>query len=453
MAPTAGGRKQGILKDPPTEEEDKFICKKCKVEVKDDEKALGCEVCEYWYHIKCENDPEEVYDFMSSAEQGKQLNWSCSFCHHGCSMLQKRIRKIEEKQLKMAEAQQEMEFTLSKLVVSVEENKEKSEGMEDRLGQLEVKSLQTSEAVEKCTTGINATMERLGTVKAKLESIMGTSATVMEKRAAESQNETIVKQGDVKQCRDQEEMYREICDMRSRENNIVIYGFPESNSEDTSRKIEHDRGIVKDLLVACNLESEQSKILWVSRLGRPRQDRSKPRPILVKLLDITVKRNIFGNIKLLQGNRVFENVRIKHDLTRRELQQESTLWNEAKKLNGRRKGETCSCWTTLEEENSEGKGTWKSNGPQRSGEVRGPKATGRKEHPVTLVPGRKSSEYVHNVNRNTLFMSSNVDVYSMDKRRELETRIKEMEVPPSIICLQEVNLRITGMKGLQQSIH
>lgn len=34
--------------------------------------------------------------------------------------------------------------------------------------------------------------------------------------------------------------------------------------------------------------------------------------------------------------------------------------------------------------------------------------------------------------------SSNVDVYSMDKRRELETRIKEMKVPPSIICLQEV---------------
>lgn len=35
-------------------------------------------------------------------------------------------------------------------------------------------------------------------------------------------------------------------------------------------------------------------------------------------------------------------------------------------------------------------------------------------------------------------MSSNVDVYSMDKRRELETRIKEMKVLPSIICLQEV---------------
>lgn len=92
----AGGQPMPLPKDGVTEDENKSICKKCKKAVLDDDKALGCEVCEYWYCIKCEEYLEEVCDFISSKKQEKQLNWSCSFCHHGCSMLQKRIKKIED---------------------------------------------------------------------------------------------------------------------------------------------------------------------------------------------------------------------------------------------------------------------------------------------------------------------------------------------------------------------
>lgn len=370
MARPADQSKQKLPAQASNEEENKSNCKRCQKDVLDDQKALGCEICEYWFHIECEGYPEAVYDFMVNQKQGQQLNWSCSFCHHGCNMLQKRIKKIEDQQLKLEKAQQQLELTTSKLLVNVDENKVKSQDMEVRLGHLEAKSLQTNEAVDKCTTVTNNIVERLGIVEAKLmDNTIGVNAmdtkditdknnevkkeldgrlgslemrfVGLEEKVTARPDQPIyptVKQDSVRQYMNQEEMYREICDMRSKENNLVIYGSLESSSGDIMTRIEHDRSIVKDLLVSCNLAHEQSKILRVTRLGRPGQDRDKPRPMLVKLSDTTVKRNIFGNIKLLQGNKAFENVRIKHDLTRREQQQESAMWNEAKNLFAEGKG-------------------------------------------------------------------------------------------------------------------
>lgn len=68
----------------------------------------------------------------------------------------------------MANLQQQMELTTSKLVVNVSENKVKNEEMEVRLGHLEAKSLQTNEGVDKCKTVTNDIMERLGDIEAKL---------------------------------------------------------------------------------------------------------------------------------------------------------------------------------------------------------------------------------------------------------------------------------------------
>ena len=63
-----------------------------------------------------------------------------------------------------------------------------------------------------------------------------------------------------------------------------------------------------------------------------------PCTLLAKQRDSRVKQTVFRNVKKLQGNSAFKNVRIVNDLTRREKEHEITLWNEAKNLETAGKG-------------------------------------------------------------------------------------------------------------------
>lgn len=81
MTSAADQHKQGLLRDGAAEDEDPYI---------------NCVRRRIWTMIR----PWDVmylntsvtqsvkinwkqFDFMSSERQGKHLNWSCSFCHHG----------------------------------------------------------------------------------------------------------------------------------------------------------------------------------------------------------------------------------------------------------------------------------------------------------------------------------------------------------------------------------
>lgn len=78
-------------------EETSCTCLDCNNEVGETDKALACETCENWFHISCQNIPEQVYDFMVEEEEGQQLQWFCKYCKRGSVKLHNRIRKIEEK--------------------------------------------------------------------------------------------------------------------------------------------------------------------------------------------------------------------------------------------------------------------------------------------------------------------------------------------------------------------
>lgn len=87
-------------------------CGKCKREVKDTDNAVECEVCEVWFHIKCEDIPETVYNFMVKQEAGKQLSWHCSFCARGCIKLNSKVKKLDEQQKEMADKQKALSGAL-----------------------------------------------------------------------------------------------------------------------------------------------------------------------------------------------------------------------------------------------------------------------------------------------------------------------------------------------------
>jgi len=49
-------------------------CGKCNKIVKDD-KGLCCHYCESWFHPKCENITNNMYDALN--EQSNQIRWYC----------------------------------------------------------------------------------------------------------------------------------------------------------------------------------------------------------------------------------------------------------------------------------------------------------------------------------------------------------------------------------------
>ena len=76
------------------------LCGKCERQVADDHEAVQCEVCELWFHIVCEKIPYQVYAYMQDEDTGAQVSWFCIYCKRGCTMLQKRIKKLKMNKMK-----------------------------------------------------------------------------------------------------------------------------------------------------------------------------------------------------------------------------------------------------------------------------------------------------------------------------------------------------------------
>ena len=56
-------------------------------------KALQCEVCENWFHIKCAKVADNLYEALKEGDNG--MHWFCSFCNVGSSKLLKIISLLE----------------------------------------------------------------------------------------------------------------------------------------------------------------------------------------------------------------------------------------------------------------------------------------------------------------------------------------------------------------------
>src|SRR6267154_3424299 len=55
-----------------------YKCKVCDEIVKDGDFGIACEICESWFHIKCEDMSAEEYAFLDAH---KSLHWYCKACN------------------------------------------------------------------------------------------------------------------------------------------------------------------------------------------------------------------------------------------------------------------------------------------------------------------------------------------------------------------------------------
>lgn len=277
-------------------------------EVKDNDKALQCEICDRWFHIKCEKMPSNVYDDMVNKEAGQQLHWNCAACKHGHEKLFQYLNKIETQQVEPAKTLYEMKetsdkktkpivYALSSVKVIIQEEISAKKNFDKRLENIEAKLSNLEHAQN---SSLNCT-----TSEPAIKSLTGShlpTGTVSD-------------------------VIKEMEERRARENNVVIYGIEEFDSNNSNEKNQHDNTTVKEILQVCNTPPDS--VVTTRRLGRYNPEMRK-RPILVVLDDARKKGQ--KNVKNLPTIQKFSQVIISNDLTKQQRLEDTTLRNKAKNL-------------------------------------------------------------------------------------------------------------------------
>ena len=75
-----------------------YSCPRCNEVVEKD--GVGCEICDKWFHFKCEELSEEQYEQMMKPET-KCMHWFCKDCDKDTMSLGKTINSMKVKQEKM----------------------------------------------------------------------------------------------------------------------------------------------------------------------------------------------------------------------------------------------------------------------------------------------------------------------------------------------------------------
>lgn len=364
--PTSTGKEEQLSR--PTEE---YKCTICQIIVKDDDKALCCDICEYWYHIKCIKFPDYVYDYMVKDDGGELLHWNCNDCKRGYEKIHNRLKALEIAQNDTSKKYSEIkdglkgvkeDFCLVKEIVekqvsefkdrqdsfkeeivsvkeAVVENNEQSKIFETRLGRMEAKFTEMQQSVS--------------SVKAELITENKLESTYSEALMAEVEKKTEKKCKEVKKDLEKDLVEKATQHMQSRmnrKNNIVIYGAPEEVKEDLelwlrSEKIKHDKAIVMELCLEIGVECYVDDIVEIKRAGKFKKNNETtmedvpPRPIIVTLKE-GIKDNIMKSIYKLRNteNNMLKRMRVAHDMTLEERQTDKELRTEAKEKNETERG-------------------------------------------------------------------------------------------------------------------
>ena len=258
-------------------------CPDCKQEVTDDECGLMCELCECWFHSKCQGMSEEAYKYVSK----ERVHWFCSACDKRFVGIMKTVSQLAKKQELM---QVELD-TVKKTLDEVKGN------------------------VEKVTKFARETDVKVETmIEAKLVESVEELKKVRDITVNENPG---LKREDI-----QEEIEKE-----KRKLNLVVMGLKESDD---------DRNELESVVAALNVSTGSRAINKVERIGR--HVPGKTRPLRVVMLNTDSKAEILKACPSLKKHSEFKDVFIVPDLTRKQQEVDKKLRDKLKEL--RQAGET-----------------------------------------------------------------------------------------------------------------
>jgi PHD-finger len=266
-------------------------CGVCRVGVKDSDKALSCDVCKKWNHIKCVDVSIKQYEVIAKFDgKSSGLHWYCNQCN---AIATKTIEGLGN----MGERQDRLEAEVL--------------GMKSDLGEL-LKEM--SEIKGKMTGGIPTLAQIVASGTGSVEGGIGGGRVVKEVNGGID--------------RDMQVQMREVLERDKRKENLIIMGVAEDEKEDLGKEIVDT--IVKDLM-----EGEFVRLEFLGRVGVKGQ---KVRPIRIKIESAEMRRKLLSRGKLLKEKKDWEKVFIAPDLTRMQQDKDRLLREKLRGIRGQ--GET-----------------------------------------------------------------------------------------------------------------
>ena len=113
-----------------------------------------------------------------------------------------------------------------------------------------------------------------------------------------------------------------------RSGNIIIFGIPEQSHGTVEERRSLDAGAVDQLLSEIDEEVPKSRSLHIHRLGKPRDDRS--RPLRVSGFTVGQKLQVVRSSRSLRNSDSYKNVFVNSDLTPRQQREARALRAEMK---------------------------------------------------------------------------------------------------------------------------
>jgi len=315
-------------------------CPHCLKACSTENQAIQCDLCGIWAHAECEGIPSECYDsFNSVFGKVHNISYYCeaNFCSSRIKQLiYKFYNDLEEHiDLPSLRSLQAEQGNLHRIISEMsnkfddfssqctEPNVDESIASSDN-AQKTTQTLWRSEHHNLCNS-ISALSDKIKGLcdhNDQLQNQINTTVSSLNTASEQVQTLPYVPSSNPAEFVD------EYLNRERRKMNLVIHGLPESSATSSSERQLADSnsfvGLVDSEFKISNLE-----IGKCFRLGKRKND--KPRPLLVMLTDISVKRQILRNAKLLRNSNSYKSVFISPDLTQQEREVSKKLHNELKR--------------------------------------------------------------------------------------------------------------------------
>ena len=294
-------------------------CGVCKKVVAASANGVMCEVCEVWFHSKCQNISDDTYRLLNQ----DKIHFFCGNCDKAVGKILKSLTELSLRQEKLEQKVETMtkdfSFEFSKVyeeLGDVKRRVEKNNWQEDM-----------SKMRTEITGELKKVTEELGEIKdcmpsedrrvmndeedfKKLEKEVNDMKSVMDSQVKKT---VMVVKEDVE----------EALEIERRKMNLVIHGLPDIDAE---------QDIDQVAAILCNglhmdYDRNVSSMMRIWKL-----DVNKPRPLRIVIKSLDGKKEILSRAKDLKNVDTFKRMFISPDLTRRQQKVDKELRTELKKF-------------------------------------------------------------------------------------------------------------------------
>ena len=331
--------------------EDRTDCKcgTCSKVVLDADNGVLCELCDNWFHGRCQSIPEAMYKAIS--QYGADLHWFCKGCNGGANKvlavvikMQAKLDNLENEMIKVkADLKQGWKQDLMRAVEDLQTQWHtkleqcQPTDLRRKVGELETKLEAGLSVIGDRLNGIDKAMEdgKAATSGKPLWSDIVSKSDAVDSKLADIvvEVQTLQKQtSGIQQDRAEQD------EQNKRRNCVIIQGMKEPDGTTGEERKKADFDNVTELLHAINCDNISVNSCF--RLGKFSEGPVvKPRPVKLVLPSEAQKQQVLQSAKNLKGNsNGLATVFIHQDLTPRQREARQLLVKQLKERQSR--GET-----------------------------------------------------------------------------------------------------------------